>query len=173
MKTCPYCAEAIQDAAVLCRFCQRELPANTAPTAAQQQPPKKGSNNGLVILGLLAFLAVAVLIAKGFTPQLTPEQLAQHKARSEAAKCADTSTAFYMSQEFVKGRLRAPASAKFPRSSDPDVGVRYLGDCTHEVLGFVDSQNGFGALIRSKYIVKLKNDKGTDKWQALSVDVLK
>jgi len=104
-----------------------------------------------------------VSITLGCTGE-TPEQRAQ-------AACESTTDAYVMSQDFIEQHLRAPASAKFPWMTDADVSVKYLGDCTHEVRAYVDAQNGFGALIRSRYYVKLQNQKGTSTWRALDVQI--
>jgi hypothetical protein len=70
--------------------------------------------------------------------------------------------AYYMSREFVERRLKAPATARFP-----DYTPKFSNLVGHNhfiVTAYVDSQNSFGALIRTPYIVRLEYLESDDLW---------
>ena len=62
-------------------------------------------------------------------------------------------------QSHIKGMLVAPRSAKWPGiMSGVDIRqhARKLADGTYAVRSYVDSQNGFGAMVRTYFTVRLR-----------------
>lgn len=84
---------------------------------------------------------------------------------SSAPKC-DATMAHIMASNFVKQRLKAPTTAKFPYTSDPAVSVTPLGDCKFAVVSYVDSQNGFGAMVRSRFSATMTSTPDGQTWRA-------
>lgn len=74
--------------------------------------------------------------------------------------------AFTMCKEFVKGSLKSPGSAKFRNEfeEDGEVTVSGYGDGPFVVRSSVDSQNGFGALLRSNFVCTVSYT-GDDNWK--------
>lgn len=79
--------------------------------------------------------------------------------------------AFVASQELVERRLKSPSTAEFPRINAEGVRVAELEECRFMVKAYVDSQNGFGAQIRSVYLAELKYFRDGEYWEALSIDI--
>ncbi len=93
------------------------------------------------------------------------------------AGCSNSDTSITMNaqrvaEKVVKKHLKSPGSAVFPTEFQKFYAIKEQKIITVE--GVVDSQNGFGALLRSKYTVKLKWPEDTydwDKWEVLEENV--
>ena len=86
----------------------------------------------------------------------------------ESAKqdCDNATMAYVMSQNFVKQRLKSPGSAEFPYINGTDVLSVPDHKCTFYVSAYVDSQNSFGAKLRSYYKATMTYDRNEKVWRA-------
>jgi hypothetical protein len=74
----------------------------------------------------------------------------------------DKMTASIMAEEFMNDRLKSPGSAEF--QSYPKQQITDLGNGKYKVASYVDSQNSFGALVRTHYVCTLQYRTETDDW---------
>lgn len=110
-------------------------------------------------------LAVAaVILIGGWSWFYSWKSSPQREIEAQVRDCGNTTLAFVMSQNFVKQRLKSPSSANFPYVNDRGVDVFADGTCGFSVSAYVDSQNGFGAMIRSSYQAKIFYDRKTKLW---------
>ena len=81
--------------------------------------------------------------------------------------------AFLAVQDPVSRLLKSPATADFPSawSEDIEQHVTPLGDQRYEIHSYVDSQNSFGALIRT-YFVAVVQQVADDQWSVESLEFL-
>jgi hypothetical protein len=102
------------------------------------------------------FLIVATLFVVIFGWVAYVETNPGRSARQNSVTADPLKNAFYGAQQHVAAKLKAPRTAKFCSWSDCDVvtdkeGKRY-------VRGWVDSQNSFGAMIRSEWRVGMNEN---------------
>lgn len=97
------------------------------------------------------------------------EAAAKADAKRQKELCAEPAMALIMSRNFVRDRLRSPSTADFPFHATKDA-VTTLGCGHYRVRANVDSQNGFGAIIRTRYDAVLRHT-GDGNWRLESIEM--
>jgi hypothetical protein len=75
--------------------------------------------------------------------------------------------ALSMCELFVKGRLKAPSTAKFGHVWDTT--TTGSGDGPYQVSGYVDAQNSFGAMLRNYYVCTAQGSSPSDTWTLIDL----
>lgn len=136
-------------------------PADYRDQIARRKADQERSTNRGCLIGGVAVLAFVVIVA-----------VVGSMGGDDDTNSSDTMrlSAFDVCKDFVKDRLRSPGSAKFRNffEDDGEVIVTGAGKGPYTVRSTVDSENGFGALIRTDFTCSVTNTSG-DRWRLNSV----
>lgn len=160
---CPDCGIYYEKAIQL--KAQADASEQKIPNSPSWAAPKASpASNGLSLKGFLTILFLGV----GFLIVLVlpkPEKKVGENSAS-ITSCGSSGMAHTMAGNFVKRELISPSTAKFPSSHEQGVLIVPLDKCRYQILSYVDSQNAFGAMIRSRFTVTMQSLEGGKSWRA-------
>lgn len=115
---------------------------------------KKKSNSGGCLIALFVFLFVGYMIVSDTNNDSGTSSYSVTK--TYGSNDGDKLEAYNNARDFVKKRLKSPSSAKFPDSQQKVDDTEYIGDNTYKIRSYVESQNSFGAMIRTDFSCKIR-----------------
>jgi hypothetical protein len=143
--SCPECSKEVSDKAKSCPHCGYELNSGSSKNTKMS----KKSGKGTVILTVILFVGIFILILH--TAGIFSKDTSNSSSSSSSNVSKNRSLAYHYAKDFVKKQLKSPSTAEFPGIFEKDGHIVELGNDSYKIVSWVDSQNGFGATIRSKF----------------------
>ncbi len=136
---------------VKCKDCGTEVSprASACPKCGAPIAQRKTNYGWLTAVLFLFFVAIAIGYYQTIHP---PETIPAAKAETGPSG----KEAFVTAQEFIRGKLKAPRTAKFSVPNwDEKTAWKEIKPHRWAASGFVDAQNSFGAMIRDDWFAVL------------------
>lgn len=146
---CTVCFRSISSDATVCPYC-------AAPVAAPLKTAASKTGTWIAAACMIAIgLIVMVRLASNDLPLNPVERMERQQSQ-----------AWSVCKQFVEDRLRSPRSAEFGRFTDAT--IHRIPDDAFRVTSSVDSQNIFGALLRTRFTCTVKPGTGNN-WQLVDL----
>ena len=109
--------------------------------ALQTETKKKKDYSLLFWIIIIAVVVVIALISN----------LKEDDSSSSSSSSTNKFMAYSYAEDFVEKQLKSPSTAKYPKVVEQDRHITILGNNRYEINSWVDSQNSFGATIRTRF----------------------
>jgi hypothetical protein len=135
------------------------FPAFPPPVAAAPVPPPVNRKNPAGFASTLALVIVGVIV------YFVIHAISSSPSASDKTKLMQDN-AYEACKHFVSEQLKAPATASYPNffTNTTDIQLTDNHDGSYEILSQVDSENGFGAKLRSYFDCKVSTADGGNNW---------
>ena len=156
---CPECKNAISDQASSCPKCG-------APVDLQKITENKSkSNKGcLYAIGFVFLIWIIITVSSPSNPSQNSTDSSTSSTSSEAED--HTIEAFVYAQEQIEMQIKSPSSAEWPTASE---SLQKRDGNIYTFKSYFDSQNSFGAMIRTKYICVVEENNNLYKIKELQL----
>lgn len=147
------------------RYCRWSKDGGISWVTVEMTPatkPKSSNDENNVATGcvsLIILILAVVFLWNGCTDS-------SDSPKSTTSKRPTETDAYFMTWEFVKSNLKAPSTAEFPYSNRAEIIATGINQW--KVTAYVDSQNSFGAKIRTHYIATVRYI-GNDEWELVNI----
>lgn len=111
-------------------------------------------------MGCFSWIGIIILIIIGL---LIIEMATKDKSKTSNRDFTNERLAYNLSKDYVLENLKSPKTAEFPSLFESKNHVKNLGGGRYQIDSWVDSQNSFGANIRTRFSCIMIN-KGADRW---------
>jgi hypothetical protein len=151
---CPHCAHTVSVGDAACAHCQ------TCLTWLFEEPPSALSRplHPIQTIVALGFAFLFVYWISGAHEFVSPGSLVISSTARGSSSGNKSNMAFIICKDFVKQRLKAPASADFPWL---DFNSRSEGSETYSVTSYVAAEDGFGAKLRNAWSCRVGTPAAT------------
>jgi hypothetical protein len=117
------------------------------------QSSKSSDRKAIIILIIIFVLGAAYIV-----------NLARTQQTGNDTPDISPSMVSLICEKSVKAQLKAPSSAKFAPLNQQHISRITRQEYHYRVQSYVDSQNSFGAMLRSDFDCSVHYDPSTDQW---------
>lgn len=131
-----------------CRGCYSDIPVKAKKCPSCRSDQRSWARRHPIMTFLLVIVGFGFVMSSAINGLSGPSEEVQ---QAQGPKVPDTTEVCVEASMLIEKTLKAPSTAKFPTCSH--FIIENLPERGYKVSSYVDSQNGFGAMIRTEWTI--------------------